>query len=169
MVSGQLSYWTERLAGLPGLLEFPTDRPRPLVASNRGARVTVTLPAQTGMALRALASEHRATAFMVVHAAWAAVMGRVSNAVDVAISTPVGGRGSAVLDPLVGMFVNTLVLRASVDGGQSFAELLDQVSASDVEAFAHGDVPFEAVVDAVKPVRSEAFAPLAQVALNFDP
>ena len=75
----------------------------------------------------------------------------------------------AVLDPLVGMFVNTLVLRTAVDPGKPFAELLDRVRGTDLDAFAHADVPFESVVEAVDPVRSEAFAPLAQVMLSFNP
>lgn len=85
------------------------------------------------------------------------------------MSTPVAGRGQAVLDPLVGMFVNTLVLRAGVESPMSFRELLEQVRVGDLDAFAHADVPLESVVEAVDPVRSEAFAPLAQVMLSFNP
>ncbi|MGB6247292.1 amino acid adenylation domain-containing protein, partial [Gordonia sp. (in: high G+C Gram-positive bacteria)] len=169
VVGKQLAYWSQQLEGLPGLLEFPTDRPRPAVASNRGDHLERPLAAETAAGLRRLAGDRNATPFMVVHAAFAAVMGRLSNATDVAISTPVAGRGQAVLDPLVGMFVNTLVLRATVDGGSTFDALVRQVADTDVAAFGNADVPFEAVVDAVKPIRSEAFAPLAQVSLNFDP
>ncbi|MGB3696826.1 MAG: amino acid adenylation domain-containing protein, partial [Gordonia sp. (in: high G+C Gram-positive bacteria)] len=169
VVSKQLAYWTEQLAGLPGVLEFPTDRHRPLVASGRGANLMTALPATTAAAIVDYAHARRVTPFMVMHAALAATMSRIAGADDIAIATPVAGRGDAVLDPLVGMFVNTLVLRASVDGGAGFDALVRQVADTDVAAFAHADVPFEAVVDAVDPVRSEAFAPLAQVQLNFDP
>ena len=95
-------------------------------------------------------------------------MSRLSGSDDVAVSTPVAGRGVVQLDPLVGMFVNTLVLRSEITPGLSFEDLLAQVRTTDVDAFSNADVPFEVVVDAVRPVRSEAFAPLAQVMLSFD-
>ncbi|NMO05326.1 hypothetical protein HH308_29335, partial [Gordonia sp. TBRC 11910] len=107
--------------------------------------------------------------FMVVHAALAVVLARLSATDDIAIATPIAGRGQAVLEPLVGMFVNTLVLRADVTPGMSFTDLLEQVRATDLNAFAHADVPFESVVEALDPVRSEAFEPLAQVILSFAP
>ncbi|WP_415270932.1 amino acid adenylation domain-containing protein [Gordonia amicalis] len=168
-VAAQLDYWRTQLAGLPDVLALPTDRPRPHVASMRGAEVEFEIPAATAELVRKVAAERGVTEFMVVHAALAVLFARLSSTDDIAIGTPIAGRGDAALDPLVGMFVNTLVLRTAVDADARFAELLDAVRVVDLDAFAHADAPFEAVVDAVAPVRSEAFAPLTQILLTFDP
>ncbi|NED63743.1 hypothetical protein G3I15_22685, partial [Streptomyces sp. SID10244] len=92
--------------------------------------------------------------FMVVHAGLAVLLGRLSATDDIAVGTPIAGRGQRVLDPLVGMFVNTLVLRTRVGAAMSFVDLLDQVRLTDLEAFANADVPFETVVEHLQPVRS---------------
>ncbi|WP_255218683.1 condensation domain-containing protein, partial [Gordonia paraffinivorans] len=150
------------------VLELPTVKPRPRVASGRGATMDFAIPPTTAHGVQRLAEDHGVTPFMVLHAALAVLLSRLAATGDVAISTPVAGRGASQLDPLVGMFVNTLVLRTEVMPGTSFADFLEQVRTTDVDAFANADVPFEVVVDAVRPVRSEAFAPLAQVMLSFD-
>ena len=116
-----------------------------------------------------MAGEFGVTPFMVVHTALAALLARLTATGDIMVGTPTAGRGQAALDPLIGMFVNTLVLRTAVDTGKPFAELLDQVRVTNLDALEYSDVPFESVVEAVDPVRSEAFAPLAQVMLSFDP
>jgi len=169
VVGRQLDYWRGQLAGVPDVLELPTDRPRPAVASHRGANVAFEIPAEVGERIVAIAQEHAATPFMVVHAALSVLLARLSATDDITVATPVAGRGQAVLDGLIGMFVNTLVLRARVRDGISFADLLAEVRAADLEALAHADVPFETVVDALDPIRSPAFSPLAQVLLSFDP
>ncbi|MFT4126208.1 MAG: amino acid adenylation domain-containing protein [Gordonia sp. (in: high G+C Gram-positive bacteria)] len=168
VVGGQLRYWAERLAGLPDVLGLPTDRPRPAVASHRGAVARFEIPAALAAQVVALAQQHAATPFMVVHTALAAVLARLSAGDDIAIATPIAGRGARVLDDLVGMFVNTLVLRTAVDPETPLVELLAAVHDTDVAAFAHADVPFEAIVERLNPVRSEAFAPLSQVLLTVD-
>ncbi|WP_312028949.1 condensation domain-containing protein, partial [Gordonia paraffinivorans] len=157
------------MAGLPDVLELPADRPRPQVASGRGVRTVFEMPEPVVGRVRRLAESHGVTPFMVLHAAFAVMLSRLAGTSDVAVGTPVAGRGQQVLDPLIGMFVNTLVLRSEVDAGGSFARLLAQVRETDLAAFANADVPFETVVDAVNPVRSEAFAPLAQVMLVASP
>ncbi|MFT4199146.1 amino acid adenylation domain-containing protein, partial [Gordonia sp. (in: high G+C Gram-positive bacteria)] len=169
VVGRQVAYWRETLKGAPPLLELPTDRPRPAVASQRGAQTRLSIPADTGARVLALAKSSGATPFMVVHAALAAVLSRLAGADEVVVSTPIAGRGRAALDPLVGMFVNTLLLRTPIAPDESFDALLARVRTADLEAFEHSDVPFEAVVDAVNPVRSEAFAPLSQVMLSYNP
>ena len=167
-VGAQLAYWTETLAGLPDVLELPTDRPRPPVASHRGRQVGFEIPAEVTTRIAEVASERGVTPFMVVHAALAVLLARLSATDDIAIATPIAGRGQQVLEPLVGMFVNTLVLRTAYDPGKSFEDLLDEVRTTDLDAFAHADVPFETLVETLNPMRSQAFSPLAQVILSFD-
>ncbi|WP_040527714.1 condensation domain-containing protein, partial [Gordonia paraffinivorans] len=158
VIGGQLAYWREQLAGLPDVLELPADRPRPQVASGRGAQTRFEIPVDVAEGISRLATARGVTPFMVVHAALVVVLSRLSGSDDVAIGSPYAGRGQRELEPLIGMFVNTLVFRSRVRGSDSFAELLADVRDTDLAAFAHSDVPFEAVVDAVDPVRSEAFA-----------
>ncbi|WP_278314498.1 non-ribosomal peptide synthase/polyketide synthase [Lolliginicoccus levis] len=163
----QIAFWRETLAGLPEVLELPTDRPRPPAQSQRGATFAFTIPAEVQAGLQELAREKRTTIFMVVHAAFATLLSRLSGSDDVAIGTPVAGRGERALDPLVGMFVNTLVLRAHVDPATPFDELLASVRERDLAAFTQADVPFEQLVDSLRPTRSSAHAPLFQVVLAF--
>ncbi|MCK0438394.1 amino acid adenylation domain-containing protein [Gordonia alkaliphila] len=169
LLGRQLTFWRSQLAQLPDVLELPADRKRPAVASYRGAELGFEIPVPVAERVAAVAAEHDVTPFMVVHAALAVLLARLSATSDIAIATPIAGRGQAELDALIGMFVNTLVLRTQVESGVSFTDFLHQVRRVDLDAFGHQDVPFEAVVDAVDPVRSEAFAPLAQVMLSFDP
>ena len=100
------------MRGLPDVLDLPADRPRPTVASMRGARASFDVPATVAESVVELARASGVTPFMVVHGALSALLARLSGTDDIAISTPIAGRGQPVLDPLVGMFVNTLVLRA---------------------------------------------------------
>ncbi|MFT4127439.1 MAG: amino acid adenylation domain-containing protein, partial [Gordonia sp. (in: high G+C Gram-positive bacteria)] len=164
----QTRYWADQLAALPDVLELPTDRPRPAVASLRGDTVDFAVPAAVVAAIGRLSAEHGVTPFMVVHAALAVLLARLSGSTDIAVATPIAGRGDRALDALVGMFVNTLVLRTRIDSAANFTELLAQVRQTDLDAYAHADVPFEHVVETVNPTRSEAFAPLSQVLLSVD-
>ncbi|WP_247604607.1 non-ribosomal peptide synthetase [Gordonia paraffinivorans] len=168
VLGSQLAYWRKRLAGLPDVIDLPTDRPRPATASGAGSTVDVQIPVDIAHRIGAVAQENGVTAFMVVHAVLATLLARLSGTDDIAIGTPIAGRGQEALERIVGMFVNTLVLRTRISPADSFGDVLQQVRAVDVEAFAHADVPFETVVDALKPVRSGAFAPLSQVWLTFD-
>ncbi|MFD4428862.1 non-ribosomal peptide synthase/polyketide synthase, partial [Nocardia sp. NPDC058497] len=161
----QLSYWTDRLAGLPDVLTLPADRRRPLVASNRGATFAATLDADLHRRIEELARAQRATPFMVLHAGLAVLLARLSAGTDIIVGTPVAGRGHRELDDIVGMFVNTLVLRANVPSDARFSELLDEIRAGDLDAFDHADVPFESLVDALNPARSQGYSPLYQVSL----
>ncbi|MFC9999419.1 amino acid adenylation domain-containing protein [Nocardia sp. NPDC127526] len=167
VLTRQLGYWTGQLAGLPEVLDLPTDRPRPAVASHRGATYGFTIEPEIVSGLQSLARTQGATLFMVFHAALTIVLSRLSGSTDIAVGTPVSGRGSALLDDLVGMFVNTVVLRTRVDESVTFAELLDHVRGVDLDGFAHGEVPFEQVVEALDPPRSQAHHPLFQVMLAF--
>ncbi|MEV0295979.1 amino acid adenylation domain-containing protein [Nocardia sp. NPDC050710] len=163
----QITYWRQALADLPDQLELPRDRPRPAVQSFAGGRVELRIDAPTHAALTEVARAEGATLFMVVQTALAVLLARLSGTDDIAIGTPTAGRGEAVLDDLIGMFVNTLVFRSRVDADASFAELLARQRDTDIQAFAHADVPFERLVEVLNPVRSTARHPLFQVGLSF--
>uniref|UniRef100_UPI000B130459 non-ribosomal peptide synthetase n=1 Tax=Nocardia amamiensis TaxID=404578 RepID=UPI000B130459 len=167
VLSGQLAYWTDRLAGLPEVVTLPSDRPRPAVATNRGGVLTGQLDAALHQQIRDFAAAHDLTPFMVLHAALAVLSSRYGAGADVVIGTLVDGRGVEALDDLVGTFVNTLVLRTEVRQDATLAELLASVRATDLAAFDHAAVPFAQVVEAVNPVRSQAHTPLYQVALTL--
>ncbi|MFJ8039081.1 amino acid adenylation domain-containing protein [Kitasatospora sp. NPDC096147] len=163
LAAAQLAYWKRTLAGAPEELELPTDHPRPARPGFHGADLAVELSPGTHRALRALAREHGASMFMVLHAAVAALLHRLGAGSDLPIGAPIAGRGDEALDELVGFFVNTLVLRTDLTGDPSFAELLTRVRATDLAAFSHADLPFERVVEAVNPARSTSRNPLFQV------
>ncbi|MEA3533086.1 condensation domain-containing protein, partial [Nocardia sp. CDC192] len=165
LIAQQAAYWRNALAALPDELPLPTDRPRPAQASYRGGSFAFDIDADLHAGLEKLAQQHNSTLFMVVHAALAVLLARLSNTRDIAIGTPVAGRGEAELDDLIGMFVNTLVLRTEVEPGTSFETLLAEVRKTDVAAFGHADLPFERLVELLDPVRSAARHPLFQVML----
>ncbi|MCB8909519.1 non-ribosomal peptide synthase/polyketide synthase [Rhodococcus rhodochrous] len=163
----QLGYWRTALADLPDQLDLPLDRPRPAQQSFRGDRVEFTIGADLHRELRDLARNRNATVFMAVHAAFAALLARLSGSTDIAVGTPIAGRTEQATEDIIGMFVNTLVLRLEVDGGASFDELLSAARETDLQAFAHADVPFERLVEVLNPARSTARHPLFQVGFSF--
>ena len=150
-IGGQLAYWEKALGGMPERLQLPTDRPYPPVADHRGARVAVDWPAELQQQIARVARAHNATGFMVVQAAFAALLSKISASTDVAVGFPIAGRRDAALDDLVGMFVNTLVLRVDLAGNPTFVELLAQVRRRSLAAFEHQDVPFELLVERLNP------------------
>ncbi|MEN0139092.1 MAG: amino acid adenylation domain-containing protein, partial [Rhodococcus sp. (in: high G+C Gram-positive bacteria)] len=163
----QLDYWTATLADIPDVLELPTDRPRPAARTLGAGRVEFGIGADLHQGVVQVARRHGSTVFMALHAALAVLLSRLSASDDVAVGTPIAGRGEAALDDLVGMFVNTLVLRTHVDGSSTFADLLAQVRDTDLGAFTHADVPFERVVESLRLSRSTEYSPLFQVMLEF--
>ncbi|MFD6158690.1 amino acid adenylation domain-containing protein, partial [Nocardia sp. NPDC060255] len=167
LASKQVAYWRDALAELPDQLDLPSDRPRPAMQSFAGGKVELRIDAETHQALIELARTEGATLFMVVHTALAVLLARLSGTDDIAIGTPMAGRGEAVLDDLIGMFVNTLVFRTKIDAGEAFTELLARQRETDIQAFANADVPFERLVEVLNPVRSTARHPLFQVGLSF--
>ncbi|MBY6685102.1 amino acid adenylation domain-containing protein [Rhodococcus sp. BP-149] len=167
VASAQIAYWKQALDGLPPELDLPRDRERPASPTREGASVHFAVDGFAADRVEALARDHNATRFMVVHAALAVVLSRLSGSTDIAIGTALAGRGDPALDNLVGMLVNTVALRLRVDEDVSFAELVAAARRVDVDAFAHSEVPFETVVDAVAPQRTGSVPPLFQTALAF--
>ncbi|WP_459974987.1 condensation domain-containing protein, partial [Mycobacterium sp. MUNTM1] len=166
-IAGQLEYWLRELAGLPEHVELPTDRPYPLVADYRGASVDIDWPAQLQQRVREVARAHNATEFMVVQAALAVLLAKLSASSDVVVGFPIAGRRDPALDDVVGFFVNTLVLRVDLSGNPSVAELLGRVRQRSLAAYEHQDVPFEVLVERLNPTRSLAHHPLVQVMLAW--
>ncbi|MFD3508855.1 amino acid adenylation domain-containing protein [Nocardia sp. NPDC058666] len=166
LISKQLEHWTGVLDGLPELLTVPADRPRPPVPSYRGGTVDCAVDAATHRALRGIATDNNVSMFMVLHAALAVLLHRVTGDEDITVGTASAGRGHPALDAMIGMFVNTLVLRTEVAQDRAFIDLLRTVRDGDLDAFANADLPFERLVEVVNPARSQAHHPLFQVMLS---
>ncbi|MFT9668808.1 amino acid adenylation domain-containing protein [Streptomyces rhizosphaericola] len=164
----QLAYWRERLAGLEPL-ELPADRPRPAIWDGAADIARFTVPAGLAAQVDRLAREHRATRFMVLLAAFQATLGRLADRDDVAVGTPVSGRGRPPLGELIGLFVNSVVLRTSLTGSPSFAELLGRVRADTLAALTHAELPFERVVTELAQRRDLSRNPLFQVSFQLLP
>ena len=161
----QLGYWRGQLAGAPTLLSLPTDRARPQTQSHRGATLPFTVPAAVTAALQALAQRSKGTLFMTLAAAFNVLLARYAGQDDICIGTPIANRQRAELEPLIGFFVNTLVLRTRVDSQAPFERLLAQVRETTLDAYAHQDLPFDQLVDALNPERHASHAPLFQAML----
>ncbi|MGW1198622.1 amino acid adenylation domain-containing protein [Streptomyces sp. NPDC002536] len=161
LLDKQLEWWRERLAGIAPL-ELPTDRPRPAVRSTAGAVYAFEVPAATVAGVRNLARGRGATLFMALTAAVKTVFARYTGQEDIAVGTASSGRGHKDLEQLVGFLVNTVVLRSHVDPQASFGELLGQVKETVLEAFAHEEVPFERLVEALQTERDTSRTPLIQ-------
>jgi amino acid adenylation domain-containing protein len=160
----QLAWWRERLAGVPPLA-LPTDRPRPATPAYRGARTPVILPPAGAAEVGELARCEGATLFMTLLAAFSAVLGRWAGQETLAVGTPIAGRTRVELESLIGFFVNTLVLPADLAGDPTGRTLLGRCREAALGAYAHQDLPFEKLVEALRPDRELARAPLFQVLL----
>ncbi|MDJ1640423.1 non-ribosomal peptide synthetase [Streptomyces pakalii] len=162
---GLLAYWRTALAGAPEEIALPLDRARPAEVDERGDSVEFTLPAATHRAAAQVARENGATLFMVLQSALAVLLSAHGAGHDLPIGTTLSGRGEPALEELPGLIANTVVLRTDTSGSPTFTELLARVRAVDLDAFDHGDLPFERLVDALAPQRSLSRHPLFQVAL----
>ncbi|SFB04749.1 non-ribosomal peptide synthase domain TIGR01720/amino acid adenylation domain-containing protein [Amycolatopsis marina] len=160
-LAGDLTYWREQLAGVDPL-ELPTDRPRPAVRTWHGGAESFALPAEDLDRLKELCGDAGVTLFMTLAAATQVLLARWSGSNDIALGTVTSGRDRSELEDLVGFFVNTVVLRSRIDELQSFTEFVGSVKETVLQAFAHQNVPFDAVVDELAPERDAGRTPLVQ-------
>ena len=158
----QLAYWKQQLEG-SGILELPTDHPRPALRRQNGAVIAFVIDAELTAELNKLGEKQSATLFMVLLAGFQVLLYRYSGQQDIAVGSPIAGRKRTETSGLIGFFVNTLVLRADLSGGPSFKELLRRVQKATLEAYDHQDVPFTKLVEALVPERDLSYTPLFQV------
>ncbi|MER7980507.1 amino acid adenylation domain-containing protein [Streptomyces sp. NPDC095817] len=158
----QLAFWRASLADAPDVLDLPYDHARPAIPAHRGDAFPFTVGPDTHKALADLARARGSSLFMVVQAALSVFLSRHGAGEDIPLGTAVAGRTDAALDDLVGFFVNTLVLRADLTGDPTFGEVIERVRQFDLAAYAHQDLPFERLVDALSPTRSQDHHPLFQ-------
>ncbi|MDQ2695915.1 MAG: condensation domain-containing protein, partial [Pseudomonadota bacterium] len=166
-LASELSYWRRQLAGAPQALELPGDRPRPAVHTFRGDVAAFALSPELTHQLKQLSRQAGATLFMTTLAAFALLLSRHSGQEDLLIGAPIANRNRREVEPLIGFFVNTLVLRVDVSGNPPFRRLLERVRQITLDAYAHQDLPFEQLVEALQPARDMTRNPLVQVALAF--
>ncbi len=163
----QLSYWKEQLTGAPPLLALPTDRPRPAVQSANGGIYTFSLSQELSAELKRFNQAQGVTLFMTLLAAYQTLLARYANQSDIVVGSAIANRTRAEVEPLIGFFVNTLAFRTRFDGNPSFKELLGQVRETALAAYAHQDVPFEMLVDALQLERNLSHTPLFQAAFSL--
>ena len=163
VLAAQLAYWRRQLAEAPPGLELPTDRPRPAVQTFRGAHRTHTLPPPLHAALEALSRAAGVTLFMTLLAAFQTLLARYTGQEDIIVGSPIAGRTRVETEGLIGFFVNTLALRTDLTGNPPFRTLLTRVRDVCLDAYAHQEVPFEKLVEELKPERTLSQSPLFQV------
>ncbi len=168
LLQTQSQYWRRTLKGAPELIELPTDRPRPQRRGHAGGTVEFALDEALSAGLKALAQRHGMTLFMTLLAAWGVVLARLSGQDEVVIGTPVANRRRSEIEPLIGFFVNTLALRLDASGSPSVTQWLERVKTQALAAQQHQDLPFEQVVEILRPARSLAHSPLFQVMLAWE-
>lgn len=163
----RLAYWVDQLAGAPGLLELPTDHVRPAVQSTNGSAFTQDLPAELVEQILAFSSQQGISTQMTMMAAYLVLLARYSGSADLVVGVPVANRNLPELEPLIGFFVNTIPVRITLNHDWTFAELLAHVKETMLAAYARQDVPFDQIVERVRPERSLSYAPIYQVVFNY--
>jgi non-ribosomal peptide synthetase component F len=146
-----MEYWEKRLADTPGVTKLPIERPDPPVQTLGGAQQELRMPASLVQELHVLCSRQKVTLFMVLLAAWATLLHRYSGEVDILISTPFANRNRGEVEGLIGLFSNVVMLRQDLSADPSFAELLGRVRETAFDAFSHGELPLEKLVEELRP------------------
>ncbi|HEY8024284.1 MAG TPA: amino acid adenylation domain-containing protein, partial [Burkholderiaceae bacterium] len=157
------SYWRQQLAELPPCIDLPSDRPRPAERSHRGAAAEIRIGGLAASRLKDLARQHNATMYMVLLSAFAVLLGRYTNQNDIAIGSPVANRPHRDLENVIGFFVNTLVMRCRPSDQKTFVELIGETREVVLMALANQDIPFDLLVETIRPARSLNTTPLFQV------
>ncbi len=163
VLENQLTFWKQHIDGAPTTLHLPTDRPRPPLQTFHGARHTLDVPRSVSAALIERGQREGVTLFMTLFAAFQSLLHRYTGQDDLLIGVPIANRTHVETEPLIGFFVNTLALRANLTGNPSFRELLHRVREVALSAYAHQDLPFEQLVQALQPERNASYTPLIQV------
>ncbi len=164
----QINYWKQQLKSVPQLLELPTDYPRPPVQSYRGSHYNHTLTPELTDKLKTLSQQQGVSLYMLLLAAFSLLLSRYSRQNDLCIGSPIANRTHRQTEGSIGFFVNTLVLRSQIKSGQSFLEFLQQTRQTCLDAYAQQDIPFEFLVEQLKPVRSMSYNPLFQVMFSLE-
>ncbi|MEH2129243.1 MAG: amino acid adenylation domain-containing protein, partial [Nostoc sp.] len=159
----QLSYWQQQLANAPTFLPLPTDRPRPAVQTDHGAYLEFALSAELTQGLTQLSQQQGVTLFMTLLAAYDTLLYRYTGVADILVGSPIANRDRTEIEGLIGFFVNTLVMRTNLSDDPSFNELLPRIREMALSAYAHQDLPFEMLVEALQPERDLSHTPLFQV------
>ncbi len=167
VLAGHLDHWRDRLRGMPTALELPADRPRPPLPGHTAGAVPFEVPADVVTRLRAIGTERRSTLFMVLLAAFDALLAGYTGGTDIVVGVPVAGRDRAELEGLIGFFVNNLVMRVDCSGDPTFGDLVERVRETALDAFDHQDLPFERLVEELHPVRDPSRNPLTQVGFQL--
>jgi len=163
VLESQLAYWKKQLSGSLPVLELPTDRRRSPVQTFRGAKQDLLLPKHLSDSLKELSLREEVTLFMTLLAAFKILLYRYTGEEDMIVGTPIARRDRLETENLIGVFINTLVLRCHCDGNSTFREFLNQVRQVALEAFAHQELPFEKLVEELKPDRDLSHTPIFQV------
>jgi amino acid adenylation domain-containing protein len=163
-----LNYWKKQLQGAPTVLELPTDFPRPAVQTFNGGQQTLVLPRSLEEKLKELSQSTNSTLFMTLLSAFTLLMARYSGQEDIVIGSPVSGRSRVELEGLIGFFVNTLPFRTELTGNPTVRDFLARVRETTLQAYAHQDLPFERLVEELKPERDLSRSPLVQVLFIFE-
>jgi amino acid adenylation domain-containing protein len=167
VLHAQVDYWKKQLDGAPAVLEVPTDRPRPSLQTFNGACHSIILPQRLSESLSELSRQTNSTLFMTLLAAFQTLLFRYTNQEDIVLGTPIANRTRRETEELIGFFVNTLVMRTDLSGNPAFRELLRRVREVTLQSYAHQDLPFEKLVEELKPERSLSHMPLFQVLVVF--
>jgi amino acid adenylation domain-containing protein/non-ribosomal peptide synthase protein (TIGR01720 family) len=162
----ELDYWRQQLAGMPRILDLPTDRLRPAVQSFRGSARRVSVPPRTVAALAGWAAQRGGTLFMAVLSGFATLLSRYSGQRDLAVGSGIAGRDRRETEGLIGFFINTLILRVDLTGDPTLETLFGRVRATALGAYAHQSLPFERIVEELAPVRDPSHSPLFQVVFS---
>ncbi|MDZ8228014.1 amino acid adenylation domain-containing protein [Nostoc sp. ChiVER01] len=163
LLETQLNYWKQQLGGKLPVLQLPTDRLRPAVATFKGAKQYFTFSKQLTQALNKFSQQEGCTLFMTLLAAFNTLLYRYTDQEDILVGSSIANRNRAELEGLIGLFVNNLVLRNNLGGNPSFREFLSRVREVTLNAYAHQDLPFEKLVEALQPERDLSRNPLFQV------